>query len=117
MNEPTTLYSDGNRLLLIAMKKKEIKRAFFISASAIEISPIQPFFIRLVTKYIVQKLFGPGYTDQRIMEKLIKESVTNWTIMRPPRLTNKPVTGHYRFAINRFLENCLSISRADVAIL
>lgn len=115
MNEPTTLYSDGNRNLLKAMKKMGAKRAFFISASAIEISPVQPFYIRLVTKYFVQKLLGHGYADQRIMEKLIKESDTNWTIMRPPRLTDKPVTGHYRFAINRFLENCLSISRADVA--
>jgi putative NADH-flavin reductase len=115
MNKPTTLYSDGNRNLLKAMKKRGAKRAFFISASAIEISPVQPFYVRLVTKYIVQKLLGHGYADQRIMEKLIKESDTNWTIMRPPRLTDKPVTGRYRFAINRFLENCLSISRADVA--
>jgi putative NADH-flavin reductase len=115
MNEPTTLYSDGNRNLLKAMKKRGVNRAFFISASAIEISPIQPLYIRFATKYLVQKLFGHGYADQRIMEKLIKESDTNWAIMRPPRLTNKPVTGHYRIAINRFLENCLSISRADVA--
>jgi putative NADH-flavin reductase len=115
MNKPTNLYSDGNRNLLLAMKKHGVERAFFISASAIEISPVQPFYIRLVTKYIVQKLFGYGYADQRIMEKLIKDGDTNWTIMRPPRLTDKPVTGHYRFATNRFLENCLSISRADVA--
>jgi putative NADH-flavin reductase len=115
MNKPTTLYSEGNRNLLKAMKKRGVKRAFFISASAIEISPLQPLYIRLVTKYLVQKLFGPGYADQRIMEKLIKESDTNWTIIRPPRLTDKPVTGHYRFAINRFLNHCLSISRADVA--
>jgi putative NADH-flavin reductase len=115
MNEPTTLYSDGNRNLLKAMKNKGIKRAFFISAAAIEISPVQSFLVRLVTKYIVQKLFGHGYADQRIMEKLIKEGDANWTIMRPPRLTNKPVTGLYRFAINKFLKNCLVISRADVA--
>jgi putative NADH-flavin reductase len=115
MDKPTTLYSDGNRNLLREMKKMNVKRAFFISASAIEVSPVQPFFIRLVTKFIVQKLFGHGYADQRIMEKLIKESDINWTIMRPPRLTDKPVTGHYRVAINTFLKNCLSISRADVA--
>ena len=115
MNEPTTLYSEGNRNLLIAMNKMGVKRVFFISAAAIEISPAQPFIVRLVTKYIVQKLFGYGYADQQIMERLVKESNTNWTIMRPPRLTDKPATGHYRFAINSFLKNCLSISRADVA--
>lgn len=115
MDKPTTLYSEGNNNLLTAMKKKGVTRAFFISASAIEISPVQPFLVRLATKYIVQKLFGHGYADQRIMEKLIKESEINWTIMRPPRLTNKPVSGHYRFAVNCFLKNCLTISRADVA--
>lgn len=115
MDEPTTLYSEGNRTLIKAMEKKGIRRAFFISASAIEISPVQPFYIRLATKYIVQKLFGHGYADQRIMEKLIKESSIDWTIMRPPRLTDKPRTGRYRFAINSFLKNCLTISRADVA--
>jgi len=115
MGKPTTLYSDGNRNLLNAMKKKNVKRAFFISAAAIEISPAQSFFVRLLTKYVVQKLFGNGYADQRIMEKLIKESDINWTIMRPPRLTDKPVTGNYRYAINSFLKKCLTISRGDVA--
>jgi putative NADH-flavin reductase len=115
MDKPTTLYSEGNGNLLMAMKKMNVKRAFFISAAAIEISPAQSFFIRLVTKYIVQKLFGHGYADQRIMEKIIKESGTDWTIMRPPRLTDKPVTGDYRVSINAYLKNCLIISRADVA--
>jgi putative NADH-flavin reductase len=113
--KPTTLYSEGNRNLLNAMKKMGIQRAFFISASALEISPVIPFYVRLAAKYILQKLLRHMYADIRIMEKLVKESDINWTIMRPPRLTNKPVTGHYRFAINSFLKNCLTISRADLA--
>jgi len=112
---PTTLYSEGNRNLLNAMTKAGINRAFFISASAIEISPVLPFYARFAAKYIVQKILRNMYADIRIMEKLVKESDINWTIVRPPRLTNKPVTGHYRFAINHFLKNSLSISRADVA--
>lgn len=113
--KPTTLYSQGNRNLLNAMKKAGIRRAFFISASALEISPVIPFYVRLVAKYIVQKLLRHMYDDLRIMEKLVKESDADWTIMRPPRLTNKPLTGHYRIAINSFLKNCLTISRADLA--
>ena len=76
MNEPTTLFSLGAINLLKAMQKMDVKRAFFISSAAIEISPAQPFYIRLVTKYVVQQLFGLGYADQRIMEKIIKESDT-----------------------------------------
>jgi putative NADH-flavin reductase len=113
--KPTTLYSEGNRNLLNAMKKMGIRRVFFISASALEISPLLPFYVRFAAKYILQKLLKYMYADLRIMEKLVKESDTDWTIMRPPRLTDKPVTGHYRFAINQFLKNGLSISRADVA--
>jgi putative NADH-flavin reductase len=114
-DKPTTLYSQGNANLLTTMSKMGVSRVFFISASAIEISPVLPFFIRLVAKYIVQNLLRNMYDDLRKMEKLVKESDSTWTIMRPPQLNDKPVTGNYRFAINNFLKNCLSISRADVA--
>jgi putative NADH-flavin reductase len=112
---PTTLYSEGNKNLLRTMKRTGVQRAFFISASAIVVSPVQPFFVRLLTKYVLQRILRHPYADQRIMETMIKESGINWTIMRPPRLTDKPVTGHYRVACNCFLKNSLSISRADVA--
>jgi len=115
ITKPTILYSEGNKNLLKAMQKKNVRRAFFISASALEISPVLPFYVRFAEKYIVQKILRHMYDDLRIMERLIKESNTEWTIMRPPRLTNKPATGEYRFAINSFLKNCLSISRSDLA--
>jgi putative NADH-flavin reductase len=114
-DKPTTLYSQGNFNILKEMKKNDVKRAFFISASAIEVSPVTPFFIRLIIKYVVQKLLKHMYEDLRRMEKIINESDANWTIIRPPELTDKPVTGNYRIAINTFLKNCLKISRADVA--
>ena len=113
--KPTSLYSQGNTILLKEMNKAGIKRAFFISASAIEISPVLPFYVKLAAKYIVQKILRHMYADLRKMEAEIKESNTNWTIIRPPRLTNQPATGHYRYSINSFLPNCLKISRADVA--
>jgi len=114
-DKPTTLYSQGNANLLQFMKEKGIPRAYFISASAIEISPVMPFFARFAAKYILQKLLRYMYADQREMERLVKASGLDWTIIRPPRLTDKPVTGKYRFSINSFLKNCLSVSRADVA--
>jgi putative NADH-flavin reductase len=114
-DKPTTLYSQGNANLLQAMQKKGLNRLFVISASAIEISPVLPFYIRLIEKYVVQKLLKHMYADLRNMEKLVKQSDANWTILRPPQLTNGPVAGKYRIAINSFLKNCLKISRADVA--
>ncbi|MEZ2336916.1 NAD(P)-dependent oxidoreductase [Mucilaginibacter sp. RCC_168] len=114
-DKPTTLYSDGNANLLQAMENAGVKRCFFISASAIEISPVISFFVRLIAKYVIQKLLKHMYADLRKMELIIKQSDARWTIIRPPQLTDQPVTGHYRIAINDWLKDCLKISRADVA--
>lgn len=114
-DKPTTLYSQGNMNILQGMGKTGVKRAFFISASAIEISPVLPWFVRFVEKYIVQKLLKHMYADLREMEKQVRRSNGSWTIIRPPQLIDGPQTGNYRIAINSFLKNCLKVSRADVA--
>ena len=114
-DKPTTLYSAGASTVLEAMRRRGARRVFFISASGIEISPVLPAVVRFLAKYILQKLLRHGYADLRLMESKVKGSSLEWTIVRPPRLTNKPVTGKYRFAVNSFLRNCLSISRGDVA--
>ncbi|SDP50007.1 Putative NADH-flavin reductase [Mucilaginibacter sp. OK268] len=114
-DKPTTLYSEGNANLLQAMEIVGVKRAFFISASAIEISPVIPRFVQFLAKYVIQKLLKHMYADLRRMESIIKASETKWTIIRPPQLSDQPATGHYRTAINDWLKDCLKISRADVA--
>ena len=110
---PTNLYSQGAQNILREMEQSGVRRAFFISASAVETNPLLPFFIRLASKYIIQKLLANMYTDLRLMETLIKETDLDWTIVRPPQLTDSKVTGHYRIAVNRFLKNGLKLSRAD----
>lgn len=114
-DKPTKLYSQGAKVIEEAAKNTGPTRAFFISASAIEVSPVLPFFIRLIIKYILQKILKHMYADLRKMEQIVKDSDMNWTIIRPPKLTDQPETGNYRVAINKFLKNCLKISRADVA--
>jgi putative NADH-flavin reductase len=114
-DEPTTLYSRGNFRLLEAMRKVGVRRVFLISASAVEISPVLPLVVRLLAKYVLQKLLRHMYADLRAMEKLVRESDADWTIVRPPRLIDKPATGKYRWSVNSFLRNALTISRGDVA--
>jgi len=114
-DKPTTLYSQGNANLLKAMEQYDVKRIFCISASALEVSPVNPWYARLAAKYVIQKLLKHMYADLRRMENIIKASGTEWTIIRPPQLTNESLTGHYRTAMNVFLKDCLKISRANVA--
>jgi putative NADH-flavin reductase len=55
------------------------------------------------------------YSDMARMEDVIRTSNLDWTIVRPPRLTDKAPTGHYRTALNRGVRNGFSIGRADLA--
>jgi putative NADH-flavin reductase len=66
--------------------------------------------------YVLGRLFFPGIVaDASAMEKVIEQSGLEWTIARPPRLTDKPYTGRYRVGEGRLPAFAFSISRADVA--
>jgi len=51
------------------------------------------------------------------MEDVVRDSGLDWTIVRPPRLTDKPLTHRYRTAYGHNLRRGFFISRADVADL
>jgi uncharacterized protein YbjT (DUF2867 family) len=61
--------------------------------------------------------FRDVYADLALMEDVLRDSGLDWTVVRPPRLTNRPATGTYRTAIGRNLRRGLLVSRADVAHL
>ncbi|WPU97810.1 SDR family oxidoreductase [Mucilaginibacter sp. cycad4] len=111
----TTLFSEGSKNVIEAIEFIGINRAFFISASGIDVNPTHSWIVRFATKYILQTILRNVYADQVLMENLIKKSRIDWTIVRPPKLLDKPKTGLYRVSTQGFLNNGLSISRADVA--
>jgi uncharacterized protein YbjT (DUF2867 family) len=51
------------------------------------------------------------------MEDVLRDSSLDWTVVRPVRLTGKPLTGGYRTAYGQNLRRGLFIPRADVAHL
>jgi len=53
--------------------------------------------------------------DSAEMERIVVASGVDWTIVRPPRLTNGPLTGRYRVEDGRLPRRGIFISRADVA--
>jgi putative NADH-flavin reductase len=66
--------------------------------------------------YFLGKLFFPGIVaDASAMEDVLEESGLDWTIARPPELTDKPHTGKYRVREGRLPLFGFRISRADVA--
>jgi len=77
--------------------------------------PGDGFLMRHAGVRIAKPLFGKVYQDLAQMEDILRESGLDWTILRPPQLTGKPLTGHYRTAYGRNVRGGRSIPRADVA--
>ncbi len=65
----------------------------------------------------VKAAFGKLYADLAQMEDDLGGSGLDWTVVRPPRLTGKPLTGSYRTAHGQNVKGGAFISRADVAHL
>jgi putative NADH-flavin reductase len=62
------------------------------------------------------RLFFAGVVkDATAMEEIIAASALDWTLVRPPRLTDKARTGKYRVLEGHLPRFGFSISRADVA--
>jgi putative NADH-flavin reductase len=62
------------------------------------------------------RLFFPDVVrDAGEMENVFRKSGLDWTMVRPPRLTDQPRTGKYRVLEGHLPRFGFSISRADVA--
>lgn len=109
---PTTLYSEGVMNMIQVMQVSNVRRILCISASGLDPGPL---WERLIAKPILWFILRNMYTDLVHMETVLKMSGLDWTILRPPTLTNGPRTGGYHVAVNQHLTRNFSISRADVA--
>lgn len=117
----------GTHLIVKAMELAGAKRLVVVSAAPLGTvaSPLRPnppkhdpgdgFFMRHVFSPLTRVALRKHYDDLARMEDVLYESDLDWTIVRPPRLTNGPMTGAYRTAYGRNLRGGFLISRADVA--
>jgi putative NADH-flavin reductase len=121
--------SQGTRAVVQAMQATGVRRIVVVSAAPIATvpSPGRPkpprhdpgdgFFMRTLLSPLTKAAFRKHYADLALMEDILRDSGLDWTVVRPPRLTDKPLTGTYRTAYGRNLRRGLLVSRADVAQL
>ncbi|TCC60157.1 NAD(P)-dependent oxidoreductase [Kribbella pittospori] len=110
--------SSSTRSMLAAMTAAQVRR--FVAVSAAPLGPMPPdesFLNRRVVHPMINAFAADVYADLRVMEADIMSSGTDWTIVRPPKLNNKPLTGTYRTAVGGSVSHGYFISRADVAHL
>jgi putative NADH-flavin reductase len=114
--EPTTVCADSSRSIIAAMHEAGTRRLVVVSGTG-------PFDegegpgMRYILKPIGRRFLKHVFADFVAMEKVVRASGLDWTIVRPPRLTDKPLSGHYRTQRDLNLHRNLMVSRADVAHL
>ncbi|MEV0460493.1 NAD(P)-dependent oxidoreductase [Catellatospora methionotrophica] len=111
-----TIASDATRGILAAMAASGTRR--FVAVSAAPVGPPaegDDLFNRRILLPIISAVLAEVYRDLTVMEELIRDSRAEWTVFRPPKLVNKPLTGHYRTVLGGNVPRGHTISRADVA--
>lgn len=115
MNRPTTVYSAGTAAVLAAMRNTGVRRFVGITATPAGPDHQKSALDRHLVHPLLHRFFGGDYDDMRRMEDLLAASDREWTVFRPPRLTNRPSTGRYRTAVDAPLPRARTVSRADLA--
>ena len=96
-----------------AMAKSGARRLICVSAAGAFVRD-DPAANSLV-KMIVPRIFAKPFADVREMERVVRASRLDWTLVRPTRLVNAPGTGVWRERDEYPPPGLTKISRADVA--
>lgn len=111
---PTTMFSDSARLLLQVLKEKGSSPTLIVLTG---FGAGDSWGYNSIPMKVLFTLFlKRAYVDKSEQERLIAGGYSRWEIVRPGRLTNGPMTGHYR-VLDGLVEGMKvgAISRADVA--
>ncbi len=112
---PTTVIQDSVRSIIAAMEKTGTRRFVQVSGSVVADEGESPYMRYLVKPVARRTFLRHVNADMRGGEEQIRGSGLDWTILRPPALTDKAATGTYRMAIDRNLPHGFQVSRVDLA--
>jgi putative NADH-flavin reductase len=111
---PTTISQDSVHSIILAMQKTGTRRLITVSGSIVTDEGESPY-MHLLKPAVRATFLRHVCADMRDAEAAVRGSGLDWTIMRPPALTNKPARGTYRTAIDSNLPHGFNVSRADLA--
>jgi putative NADH-flavin reductase len=104
---------DGVRYVLRAMGNWGVRRLIYVSFIGVSDSRGSAGFI---VRHIARWPLRNEIHDHEVKEGLVMNSGLDWTIVRPPTLTNGPRTINYRTGSDIAARSILpTLSRADVA--
>ncbi|WP_405143397.1 SDR family oxidoreductase [Sphaerisporangium sp. NBC_01403] len=104
------------RSILRAMDANDVRRIAVLSA--VPVGPVpegEALWYRAMALPLLRRALRDVYADLGAMEEEVRRSAAEWTVVRPPRLTDKPLTGNYRRVVGGNVPRGYTISRADLA--
>jgi len=114
--DSATITADGVASVLQAMKAAGTRRIVAISAAPIApLTPADPLVYRRIARPLLWRFFGAGYRALAEMERTLADSGLDWTVVRPPYLSDGPRTGRCRYVLDASQAGSFRTSRADVA--
>ncbi|WP_432125356.1 NAD(P)-dependent oxidoreductase [Streptomyces sp. bgisy082] len=103
------------RSVLAAAEAEKVRRLLVVSAAPLGPVPAGRGVLDRTVLAVVGTVLKDVYDDLRAMEADLAASGADWTAVRPPRLTDGPVTGRYRTVVGGTPPRGRFLSRADVA--
>jgi putative NADH-flavin reductase len=111
---PTTFRRDTARVVTAAMRDAGVRRLVVVSANSAHTTG-DSLPIRLIVKPVLGWVLRHEFADMRAMEDVVRASDLDWTIVLPPRLTDRPATGRIRRRIGANVRGSYTMTRADLA--
>ncbi|MYV54513.1 NAD(P)H-binding protein [Streptomyces sp. SID3212] len=107
---PTTVCTDGMRSTVAAMRTAGVDRLIAVSAYGVLETHNASLYSKAVWAGVADRM-----RDKETMEPLITGSGLDWTIVRPPKLSDQDPTGNYRAGTDLPIRLWSSVGRADLA--
>ncbi|MEM1118043.1 MAG: NAD(P)-binding oxidoreductase [Bacteroidota bacterium] len=108
---PLDVASRGTANVLAAMERHGVRRLAVVSAFGTAESWAT---LPAAVKAFMWLFLKPSFDDKAVQEAAVRQSDTDWTILRPVQLTNGPATGRVSASLDGEVTGA-PISRADVA--
>lgn len=111
---PTRLCTDATTAIAEAMRVSGVRRLVVVSSAAVTTDGDDPFTARVV-KPVLRRVLRDQLVDLRGMERVLAGTMLDWTVLRPPMLTDGTFTGRERLRPDRNVHRGIRLARRDLA--
>ncbi|KAJ3258937.1 hypothetical protein HDU77_002085 [Chytriomyces hyalinus] len=101
--EEVKVCSEGTALILEAMKAEGVRRVLVLTGA----NPSEPSVFQKVLMWVISSALA----DKDLQTKMVEDSGLDWILVKPPSLTNGPLTGTYNVGPDI---KATTLSRKDV---